>query len=212
MRVAERSDGAKFPCRKTAKVINNGINLEVFKPTVGEYYVRVKADGKKIVLGLTALWAERKGLNEMNKLAEELSAEYKVVVVGSVQEGQLSNKIIHIDRTQNQSELAQLYTAAEVYVNPTFEDNFPTVNLEALACGTPIVTYRTGGSPESVTEHTGIVVEKGDYEALKAAVIFVCEKGKETYTYACIEGAKKYDMNARFNDYVNLYEEILKNE
>ena len=201
-----------FLAGKTVKVINNGINLEIFKPTKGDFYQQVKADGKKIVLGLTALWAARKGLKEMNKLAEELPTEYKVIVVGSVQDGQLSDRIFHIDRTQNQAELAQLYTAADVYVNPTFEDNFPTVNLESLACGTPIVTYRTGGSPESVTEQTGLVVEKGDYKALKAAVMTVCEKGKEAYTDACLEAAKKYDMNARFNDYVDLYEEVLKNE
>ena len=201
-----------FLSAKSVKVINNGINLGVFRPVEGPFYQKVKADGKKIVLGLTALWAERKGLNEMNRLAEQLPDEYKVVVVGSVQEGQLSDKIFHIDRTQNQAELAQLYTAADVFVNPTFEDNFPTVNLEALACGAPIVTYRTGGSPESVTAQTGGVVEKGDYEALKAAVLAVCENGKEYYTAACLESAKKYDMNARFNDYVDLYEEVIHNE
>ena len=65
-------------------------------------------------------------------------------------------------RTDSTQQLAQYYTAADVFVNPTYEDTFPTTNLEALACGTPVVTYRTGGSPEAIDEHTGIVVAKGD--------------------------------------------------
>ncbi len=200
-----------FLAGKTVRVINNGINLAVFKPTYGVLYDQIVTHRKKFVLGISALMTERKGLLEMNKLAEQLPPDYLVIVVGTINIP-ISDKILHINRTQNQSELAQIYTAASVFVNPTQEDNFPTVNLESLACGTPIVSYRTGGSPESVTDQTGVVVEKGDYEALKAAVIAVCENGKEAYTDACLESAKKYDMNARFNDYVDLYEEILKNE
>ena len=90
------------------------------------------------------------------------------------------------------------------------EDNFPTVNLEALACGTPIVTYRTGGSPESVDERTGIVVEQGNIEQMLDAILCITKNGKEHYSGACIDKSKNYDMNARFNDYVNLYEEILQ--
>ncbi len=204
-----------FFAGKEVRVINNGINLSVFAPNYGELYQKYKPSGKKIVLGLTALWSERKGLKDMLRLAEDLSSDYQLVLVGTISYGKLPENVIHIERTQNQAELAELYTAADVYVNPTYEDNFPTVNLEALACGTPIVTYRTGGSPESVTDKTGVVVEKGDYEALKQAVMSVCERGKgkgkekEFYTVACLEASMQYDMNARFNDYVDLYEEIL---
>ena len=198
-----------FLVSKEVRVINNGIDLSVFSPTKNKFYQELKTSRKEIVLGLTAVWSERKGLTDIVRLAEELPNDYQLVVVGTVFGLQLPENVIHIERTQNQAELAELYTAADVYVNPTYEDNFPTVNLEALACGTPIVTYRTGGSPESVTDKTGVVVEKGDYEALKQAVMSVCERGKEFYTDACIEASKQYDMNARFNDYVDFYEEIL---
>ena len=191
------------------RVINNGIDLSRFNPrTSGDYYDRFKCLNKKIVLGVAGTWSVRKGLDALVRLSKELPDDYHVIVVGA--DGDYSDRISTIACTHNLSELAELYSTADVFVNPTTEDTFPTVNLESLACGTPIVTYRTGGSPESVSEQTGVVVEKGDYEALKASVNAICEKGKEYYTAECLESAKKYDMNARFNDYVDLYEEILK--
>ena len=158
-------------------------------------------------MGVAGTWSLRKGLDTMLRLAEDLPDEYLVVVVG--EDGDSTAKLKYIKRTTNQMELAQVYTAADVFVNPTLEDNFPTVNLEALACGTPIVTYETGGSPESVTEYTGSVVAQKDYEALLNSVKMVCENGKNHYQAACLEDAKKYDMLARFNDYVDLYEKVV---
>lgn len=191
-------------------VINNGINLDVFKPTTGELYYKLKSRNKRIILGVAGTWSKRKGLSDFQRLANDIPENYQIVLVGISQEEVNNEKIIAYKRTTNQKELAEIYTAADVFVNPTIEENFPTVNLESLACGTPIVTYRTGGSPESINEDTGIVVEKGNYEELKKGIFTVLEKGKEYYSCACIEKSKNYDMNARFNDYVDLYEEILK--
>ena len=90
-----------------------------------------------------------------------------------------------ISRTENRDELAALYAMADVFVNPTYVDNFPTTNIEALACGTPVITYRTGGSPEAIDEKTGIVVEKGDIRELRNAVETVLNNGKEHYAAYC---------------------------
>lgn len=196
-----------FLGERDIRVINNGINLDVFKPTTGTLYDELCTTKKKIVLGVAGTWSLRKGLDTMLRLAEDLPDEYLVVIVG--EEGDSTAKLKYIKRTTNQMELAQVYTAADVFVNPTLEDNFPTVNLEALACGTPIVTYETGGSPESVTEQAGCVVAQKDYEALLNSVKLVCENGKKHYQAACLENAKKYDMWARFNDYVDLYEQVV---
>ncbi|MBO5263947.1 MAG: glycosyltransferase [Bacteroidaceae bacterium] len=190
-------------------VINNGINLNVFKPTYGKTYHKLKKDNSKIILGVASTWSKRKGLDDFIRLSNELPDGYKIIIVGLEQTETNNERICAIKRTTNQEELAEIYTAADVFVNPTTEDNFPTVNLEALACGTPIVTYRTGGSPECVNEKNGLIVEKGNYGALKAAIYKILERNKGAYTEACIEKAKEYDMNERFNDYVNLYEEIL---
>ena len=94
-------------------------------------------------------------------------------------------------------------------MNPTWQDNYPTVNLEAIACGTPVVTYRTGGSIEAVTEETGFVVEQGDVKGLLAAVREIASKGKEQYTAKCRAHAlKNFRKEERYADYLKLYENI----
>lgn len=107
-------------------------------------------------------------------------------------------------------ELAKLYALSDVFVNPTYEDNFPTTNIESLACGTPIVTYNTGGSPEAIDEGTGYVVEKGDTASLVTAIVKVLANGKCFYTDKCRKRAEQYfDMNDRYQEYINLYNHIL---
>ena len=104
----------------------------------------------------------------------------------------------------------KIYNQASVLVNPTYADNFPTVNLEALACGTPVITYRTGGSPEAIDEHTGIVVETGDIEALSQAVNTVLDNPSNYMSIDCRNRAiSHFNKDIQFNKYIDLYEEIL---
>ena len=106
------------------------------------------------------------------------------------------------------NELAKLYSESDVLINPTYADTFPTVNLEALACGTPVITYRTGGSPEAVDEKTGIVVEQGDIEALADAI----RKMKEhpLSSKDCRKRAEEnFNKDKCFEKYINLYNTLL---
>lgn len=197
----------KYP----VSVINNGINLSIFKPTTGHIYNKIMSLQSKIVLGVAATWSIRKGLDVFFQMDRKLPDDFVIVLVGiETKDLQGTRRIIGIKRTSNQNELAELYSAATVFANPTTEDNFPTVNLESLACGTPIVTYRTGGSPESVDVNTGIIVEKNDIDGFISAIIKVAEQGKDYYKDACCKKALNYDMNDKFNDYIDLYEAILK--
>ncbi len=145
----------------------NTIDTNVFKPTPSNFRERYGLQNKKIVLGVASVWDERKGLNDFYKLSEMLDERFIIVLVGltSKQLKTLPRKIIGITRTNNVKELAEIYTAADVFVNPTYEDNYPTVNLEAQACGTPVITYDTGGSPESAKRY-GEIVEVGNVEKL----------------------------------------------
>lgn len=187
-------------------VINNGIDLSVFKPALSDFRNKYNVGNRYIVLGVAFDWDNRKGLDVFLSLANRLGDNYKVVLVGTNSEVDklLPNNVISIHRTQNQHELAAIYTAADVFVNPTREENYPTVNMESIACGTPVVTFATGGSPEIVDASCGIVVPKNDVEAMLKAVQTVCEE-KAFTAEACLEYAQNFDNDKRLYNYLALY-------
>lgn len=150
------------------KVIHNGIDTDVFKHIDNNFKKEHGIDDKKMVLGVASVWDRRKGLKYFIELDELLNDDYKIVLVGVKKEQikEIPSSILCIERTNSVRELAELYSAADVFVNPTLEDNYPTTNLEAISCGTPVVTFDTGGSGESAILY-GTVVPKGDLNALK---------------------------------------------
>lgn len=188
------------------EVINNGINLNDFKPTKGDIHEKYGIQNKKIVLGVSSSWSKSKGLEDFVLLADRLPADYQIILVGLTkpQKEKLPEGIVGIERTDNVRELAELYTAAEIFVNPTYEDNYPTTNLEALACGTPIITYNTGGSVEAVqNSKSGVIIEKGDIEGLANAIICMQRQPDEKFRlFSC-------DANLNYEKYVELYKQIL---
>ena len=198
-----------FPSR----TINNGIDTEVFKPSDNETIkIKYHLENKFIILGVASPWSARKGFSDFIELSRRLNSNSRIVLVG-LDKKHLKNlpvNITGIARTENLTELAGLYSAADVFVNPTWEDNFPTTNLEALACGTPVITYDTGGSVESVSGQTGYIVEKGNINELMATIEKVRIQGKHHYSAACVDRAKKlYRKQDRYKDYFDLYESLL---
>lgn len=190
------------------KVINNGIDLNVFKPTESDFREKYALGNKYIVLGVAFGWGKRKGLDVFIELAKRLDkGKYKIVLVGTDDniDKLLPDNIISIHRTQNQTELAEIYTAADVFANPTREENYPTVNMESVACGTPVVTFNTGGSPEMLDETCGAAVAKDDNDAMYNEIIRICE-AKPYSLEACIKKAKGFDKNEKFGEYIRLYE------
>ena len=187
------------------KVINNGIDLNVFKPTDSDFRKKHNLENKYMVLGVAFGWGARKGLDVFIELSKRLPENYQIVLVGTDDnvDKQLPGNIISIHRTQNQKELAEIYTAADLFVNPTREENYPTVNMEAIACGTPVVTFNTGGSPEMLDSTCGTVVEKNDIDGIYNEIKRVCE----TQPYSkddCLKRAERFDKNLRFTEYLNL--------
>lgn len=193
---------------KDIRVINNGVDLEVFRPML------VKRNTRYRILGVSNVWSPVKGLPDFFKLRDLLDKEqYEIVIVGLTKDqiAGLPEGITGVERTSSVAELAAYYASANVFVNPTYADTFPTVNIEALACGTPVVTYKTGGSPESVDSSTGIVVEQGDVEAMAIAIRDVCDKGKEAYITACRNKAEsRYGKIDRYNEYMAVYQDIIR--
>lgn len=153
------------------EVIYNTVDKTVFHPNESDFRQRHHLENKKIVLGVACPWDERKGLGDFIALSERLSDDYKIVLVGlqPQQLAALPPAILGMGRTDNVATLAEIYSAADVFVNPTYEDNYPTTNLEAAACGTPVITYNTGGSPESACPEN--VIPCGDINALYQRII-----------------------------------------
>ncbi len=192
------------------KVIPNGIDLSVFSPRSSSFKKIYGCEGKTVLLGVAFDWGERKGLDVFSQLAKRFDDCFKIVLVGIPNElaANMPDNIICIGKTKSQEELAEIYSAADIFVNPTREDNFPTVNMEALACGTPVITFNTGGCPEVVDSSCGIVVPRNDIDALCEKILYVAEN-KPFDKASCIKRAEQFDKNDRFKEYLDFYGELL---
>lgn len=194
-------------------MINNGVDLNVFKTSESSHIKdKYGISDKRLILGVANTWKKRKALFDFVELSKNVDDQTQVMLVGVEANisSALPENIIALSRTENIDELAALYSAADVFVNPTYADNFPTTNIEALACGTPVITYNTGGSPEAIDEHTGIVVAKGDVRNLKTNIEVVLNKGKDYYRAACRARAEKlYNKDDRFQDYISLFQTLI---
>ena len=182
--------------------------MNVFKPTEGDYRRKLGCEDKFIVLGVAFDWGQRKGLDVMSQLAQRLGSDYQIVLVGTndAVDAQLPENVISIHQTDNQAQLAQLYTAADLFVNPTREEVLGMVNVEALACGTPVITFDSGGSPECIDASCGVAVERDDVDALEQQIRRA--RAERPFTReACLQRARRFDMNDCFDEYVALYNE-----
>ena len=193
------------------KTIHNGVDVNTFSP---QELLEDSANTSKTVIGVSSVWNNSKGLEDFITLRRLLADDVRIVLVGldKKQIAQLPSGIEGVERTNSVYELVSMYNNADVFVNPTYADTFPTVNLEALACGIPVITYKTGGSPEAVTLETGVVVEQGNLGMLKEAIDAVLQKGKGHYADACRRRAVEYfDKEKCFQQYIDLYNDILAN-
>lgn len=191
------------------KVIHNGINTEIFQTIIDRtIFEKYKLADKFIILGVASIWNARKGLVDFIELSERLSSKFQIILIGLTknQIKSLPRNMLGIEKTENVQQLVELYSGSDLFLNPTYEDNFPTTNLEAMACGTPVITYRTGGSPEAISGNTGIVVEKGDLNGIISAIGQIYEKGKSYYTNACVSRIRQfYNMEDKYQEYIELY-------
>ena len=194
------------------QVIPNGIALDRFRPVNGGLRKRLGFENKYILLGVASMWEERKGYAYFEQLADRLDDSYQIILIGlSKRKLKTLHPRIHgVMRTNSMEELAEYYSMADAYVNTTLEDTFPTTNLEALACGTPVITFATGGSVESVDASCGKIVPKGDIEALIQAIEEL--RGEPDKKEACLRRAAGYDKDDRFQDYLKLYRSLLERQ
>lgn len=185
-------------------VIHNGIDAKVFSYTESDFRKKYGLEDKKIVLGVASSWGRTKGFDDFILLSQRLKESYCVVIVGVTEEEKrlLPSNVIAIERTNSAKELAEIYSAADVFANLTYADNYPTVNLEAQCCGTPAITYNTGGSIESVPSEQ--IVEQKDLDHLIDLIYEICEN-KTGKLFNTEEFSRQYS----FDKYIKLYETLL---
>ena len=194
------------------QVILNGIDLERFRPVPApDLREKFGIHTPVFYLAVASIWVPEKGLGDLLEAVSSFTEDESLVVIGQLTKDlQFPDKVVTLSRTSDASMLAAFYTEATAFVNPTRQDNYPTVNLEAIACGTPVVTYKTGGSPESLNESCGIVVEKNSVQGIVAALDRIEQFGQEQYTMEqCVRQAMQYDKGLRFIEYIEeVYEGI----
>ncbi len=207
--ILEKSYLQKFP----VTTINNGIDITLFKPEQELSILKqYNLQNKRIILGVPSQYSLQKCIDEFIRLSHLLQDNCLIVLIGLTkrQLNTLPSNVLGIERTQNKEEMVAWYSRADVFVNTTLEDTFPTTNLEALACGTPVITYATGGSVESVSSNTGFIVPQNDIMALKDRVEDAIKQGKIFYRNSCVKRVNDlYDSKKQYDKYVGLYNSIL---
>ena len=198
-----------------AQVIYNGVDLSVLAPADVEENTKLRQKhritAKHVVLAVAADWDGRKGLSYLLEAVKQWDEDYQLVVIGlsEAQINELPAGILGIAATKDVSELKAWYSLADCLANPTMEDNMPMVNLEALACGTPVVVFSTGGCPEVIDDTCGRVIPQGDAEALAKAVQDIAPL-KEQLSAGCRARAKQLESRSCYLQYVQRYEELLE--
>lgn len=191
------------------QTIYNGIDLTTFTETESDFRADYGLENKKIVLGVAFDWSYAKGLDVFLELSKRLSKDYQIVLVGTNPEIDriLPDCILSIHRTKDQHTLAAVYTAADVFVNPTREEVLGLVNIEALACSTPVITFDTGGSPECISSTCGVIVPKDDVDTMEREIIRICTQ-KPYRKQDCRDQAMRFDKKQCLKQYLDLYRKI----
>lgn len=202
-------------------VVPTGIDLTAFKRVVEErsddnlvFRLKNKLNlrGRYVLLGVANPWRERKGLLQFVNLSKTLDERFAIVMLGLSDEqlSKLPESIIGLSKTESVEELSAIYSMADIYVNLTLEDTFPTTNIEALACGTPVVTYKAGGSSESIDDTCGVAVERNSIQGVIAAIDKILAMRNELYTpEMCMKRAQLYDKETRYLEYIQeVYEDL----
>ena len=189
-----------------SRVIYNGIDTSVFKPSSGNFRIKYDVGDKRIVLGVASTWDTRKGLADFIGLSKILDERYKIVLVGlnDKQKASLPDNMIGIGRTDGPKELAEIYSASNVLFNASVEETFGLPNVESLACGTPVVAYNCTGIPETMTENDGYIVEPHDLKTVALKIGEICDAGKRIEV-----SSFRFPKDKTYEAYMKLYEELV---
>ena len=197
-----------YPCR----TIYNGIDTDVFQPTASALREQWKAEDKVVILGVASQWTETKGWKDWIQLAQRLDkSRYTVVMVGVSrrQQQELPEGCVVISKTDNRTQLAQVYSAADIYVNLAHQEAFGLTLLEAMACGTPCISYNNTAIPETTTPATAVVLPDRDIDAVQRAITEAGREWKQQCSGECRNHVlTQFNNNDKIQEYIRLYGEL----
>jgi len=209
--IIKQSFLSKFP----VKVIHNGIDINQFKPVkdigIDKKYSHLSKNFT--ILGVANKWSPRKGLNDFLELSKKIDEDINLILVGldKKQISLLPKKIIGYERTENLQDLVQVYSLADIFINPSVEETFGLTVAEAFACGTPAIVYNSTGSPEIINKDVGFTVEAGDIDGILKAIEIVRKNGKQNYSEHCVRHiSENFNNSKQINEYLNLYNSVLE--
>lgn len=210
--VNEAKQAPVFQNAKILRKIYNWVDTETFsyKSNTQEIKARLGLENKKIILCIANIWNRDKGLDTVSQIAQKLSDDEKLVLVGKIGNYEIDENILHIEWTDSAEELAEYYSMADVFVQPSLEETFGKVTAESLSCGTPVVCFNSTTTPELVNEKCGIVVDSFDTDSMLNAIREVLEKGKDSYFEECRKTATgRFSKEKSLTEYAKLFEEVL---
>lgn len=189
--------------------INNGIDLNTFRPVQSNFRKQYNLQKKFVLLGVSFGWGIRKGLEIINRLASELDDRFKIVLVGVGENdvNKINKNVLCIKRTENQHQLAEIYSDSDLFINPTLEEVYSMVNVEAIACGLPVLTFNTGGCGEYMNDSCGRVVNRNDYNSFLKAIYAIYENKIEKSKV--LENRERFSSSEMCNKYISLYERLI---
>lgn len=192
-------------------VITNGIDMEVFKPTPSDFRKRLGLEDKYIILGPASKWLLSVNKQVMAEFSNIMQPDEVLLLFGVTNAiDNLPDNIITYGYTKNREELAQLYTMVDVFANVTREDSLSLINVEAQACGTPVVTFNQTGPKETVDDINSFNVPVGDVHKLYEAVQKVRKQTTEDTVTQCVQFVhEKYEVYNTYKKYIELYKSII---
>ena len=161
---------ASFLKEYPVEVVYNQVDPQAFHPMPGDFRKKYGLEQKILLLGVANIWEERKGLKDFVALAQLLDPRFRIVLVGLSPEqiASLPGSILGLPRTDNVQQLVQLYTTADLLVNPSVEETFGMTILEAHCCGTPSLVYQGTACEEVASLYGGTAVPRGAEELHRA--------------------------------------------
>lgn len=187
------------------EVIYNGVDTKIFTPHKSDFRDKNSIGNQFLIMGMADKWCTDKNKEIVQQIIQN-NLDSKIVIVGckESQKEEFKNvrNVIALGYITDRKELSDIYAASDVFVNLTHADTLPTVNMESICCGTPVITFDCCGSPELVDGDSGYIIKENDSRALLERLDMLRNKALQ---FNVLEKQKKFDKDTCYQRYLDIY-------